>query len=318
MPILTYAIMFNKLSLRFWGSVMETKKNLIRFDWAMKRLLRNKANFTILEGFLSELLKEKIVISNLLESESNQESATSKFNRVDILAQNSKDELVLIEVQNGQEVDYFQRMLFGVSKLITEHIKLGEDYIEVKKVYSINILYFDLGQGTDYIYHGYTRFEGIHHHDLLKLSKRQQGLFNLETPTSIMPEFYVIKVNQFDDIARNTLDQWIFYLKNNSIEDSFNAQGLDKVRQVLKVDSMTEKEQASYAKFLTDLSHERSIIFTAKDEGKAEGKAEGLAEGKAKANLENARKMKCKGFSDEDIAEITGLSLVEINALSDN
>ena len=34
-------------------------KKLVRFDWAMKRLLlQNKANFDILEGFLSELLHE--------------------------------------------------------------------------------------------------------------------------------------------------------------------------------------------------------------------------------------------------------------------
>ena len=299
---------------------MKAKKNLIRFDWAMKRLLRNKANFTILEGFLSELLKEKIVISNLLESESNQESATSKFNRVDILAQNSKGELVLIEVQNGQEVDYFQRMLFGVSKLITEHIKLGKKYLDVKKVYSVNILYFDLGQGTDYIYHGYTRFEGIHHHDLLELSRSQKDLFKLETPTSIMPEFYVIKVNQFDDIARNTLDEWVFYLKNNSIEDSFSAQGLDKVRQVLKVDSMTETELASYQTFLTNLSHEQSIIFTAKYEGKAEGlaegKAEGLAEGEKTGVIKTAKNLLDIGVDIEAISQATGLSIEEIKKLS--
>ena len=46
---------------------------VIRFDWAMKRLLRNKANFSVLEGLLTTLLGEKIVIQNLLESESNQE-----------------------------------------------------------------------------------------------------------------------------------------------------------------------------------------------------------------------------------------------------
>ncbi len=294
---------------------MKTKKNLIRFDWAMKRLLRNKANFTILEGFLSELLKEKIVISNLLESESNQDSATSKFNRVDILAQNSKGELVLIEVQNGQEVDYFQRMLFGVSKLVTEHIKLGKKYLDVRKVYSVNILYFDLGQGTDYIYHGYTRFEGIHHHDLLELSKSQKDLFKLSTPTSIMPEFYVIKVNQFDDIARNTLDEWIFYLKNNSIEDNFSAQGLDKVRQVLKVDSMTESELASYKKFLTDLSHEQSIIFTAKYEGLAEGESKGLAKGKAEGKAEVAKNLLAIGMDIEAISQATGLSIDAIKKL---
>ena len=61
----------------------------IRFDWAMKRLLRDKANFKVLEGLLTTLLNEKITIKNLLESESNQEEEYDKYNRVDLLAENS-------------------------------------------------------------------------------------------------------------------------------------------------------------------------------------------------------------------------------------
>lgn len=64
--------------------------NYIRFDWAMKRLLRNKANFGVLEGLLTTLLDEKITISQLLESESNQEDEFDKYNRVDLLALDSK------------------------------------------------------------------------------------------------------------------------------------------------------------------------------------------------------------------------------------
>jgi hypothetical protein len=44
---------------------------LVRFDWAMKRLLRDKANFVILEGFLTVLLNEKITIQRILSSQSN-------------------------------------------------------------------------------------------------------------------------------------------------------------------------------------------------------------------------------------------------------
>ena len=47
---------------------------LVRFDWAMKRLLRQKANFVVLESFLSELFEQKIKIKNILESEGNKES----------------------------------------------------------------------------------------------------------------------------------------------------------------------------------------------------------------------------------------------------
>jgi hypothetical protein len=67
-------------------------KKHIRFDWAAKKLLRDKANFDILEGFLSELLKEEIIITGLLESEGNQEEEDDKFNRVDLYAENSKGE----------------------------------------------------------------------------------------------------------------------------------------------------------------------------------------------------------------------------------
>jgi predicted transposase/invertase (TIGR01784 family) len=137
-------------------------RNLIRFDWAIKRLLRNKADFSVLEGFLSELLKEDVQIQNILESESNQQLDSDKYNRVDILVKNSKGELVIIEIQNQNEYDYFHRMSYGTSKAITEYISIGEPYKNIKKVYSINIVYFDLGQGNDYVYHGKTDFIGIH------------------------------------------------------------------------------------------------------------------------------------------------------------
>ena len=52
---------------------MNKKRKLITFDWAIKRLLRSKANFGILEGFLSELLKEDITILDVLDSESNKD-----------------------------------------------------------------------------------------------------------------------------------------------------------------------------------------------------------------------------------------------------
>ena len=82
----------------------------IRFDWAIKRLLRQKANFDVLEGFLSELLKFDFKIQEIIESEGNQEYENDKFNRVDLLAKNTNDELILIEVQNERQHDYFHRM----------------------------------------------------------------------------------------------------------------------------------------------------------------------------------------------------------------
>ena len=138
----------------------KSERKLITFDWAMKRLLRSKANFEILEGFLSELLNEDIVIQELLESESNRENFADKQNRVDLKVKNSTGEIIIIEIQYEREHDYLQRMLYGTSRAITEHLNAGEQFSTLVKVISVNILYFDLGQGSDYIYYGATSFTG--------------------------------------------------------------------------------------------------------------------------------------------------------------
>ena len=146
------------------------KDKYVRFDWAAKRMLRNKANFGVLEGLITVLLNEQVHIDEILESEGNQDTFDDKFNRVDVKAKNSKGEIILVEIQLTRELYYLERILYGVAKSITEHIQLGDKYDKVKKVYSISILYFDLGKGADYLYHGQTTFTGVHTGDTLQIT----------------------------------------------------------------------------------------------------------------------------------------------------
>ena len=92
---------------------MEQQDKYIRFDWAVKRLLRQKANFGVLEGFLTVLLGENVKIIEILESESNQQTIDDKFNRVDIKARNSKDEIIIVEIQNTERPKYTGALLSG-------------------------------------------------------------------------------------------------------------------------------------------------------------------------------------------------------------
>nr|WP_293845360.1 Rpn family recombination-promoting nuclease/putative transposase [uncultured Arsenicibacter sp.] len=291
-------------------------QHLIRFDWAIKRLLRQKSNYVILEGFLSELLREDIRIEQILESESNQEAESDKFNRVDVLALNEKKELIIIEIQNNREQDYFQRMLYGVAKTTAEHIQLGQKYSDIKKVYSVNIVYFDLGQGEDYVYHGKTEFRGIHANDVLSLSAKQKELFSKEAVFQLFPEYYVLKVNRFNDVAKDKLDEWIYYLKNNEIRDDFRAKGLSEVRRKLMIDSLSERDRAVYYRHLDNSRLALSVLETARMEGKDEGIKEGLEEGRQKAQADMIRRMKNKGLDEQTIGELTGLSPDQIRALT--
>ncbi|MCP3932307.1 MAG: Rpn family recombination-promoting nuclease/putative transposase, partial [Bacteroidetes bacterium] len=139
------------------------KERLVRFDWAMKKLLINKANFEILEGFLSELTRQDIKINKILENEGNKETPDDKQNRVDLLAETEQEELLLIEFQVESQFDYFHRMVYGTSKLITDYIHSGSGYEMVRRAISINIVYFGLGHGRDYVYKGFTDFREIRH-----------------------------------------------------------------------------------------------------------------------------------------------------------
>ena len=236
------------------------QRKLISFDWAMKKLLRSKANFEILEGFLSELLMEDVSILELLESESNKEDARDKFNRVDLKVKNEKEEIIIIEVQYEREFDYLQRILFGTSKVITEHLHESKPYSKVAKVISINILYFDLGYGDDYVYHGTTSFRGLHEQDLLKLSVAQRELYGKEKLYEIFPEYYLIKVNNFDDIARDTLDEWIYFLKNEEIKNDFRAKGIRKAKQELDILKLSDEERRAYERYQDDLHYQASMM----------------------------------------------------------
>ena len=301
---------------------MNSNKNnqVIRFDWAMKRLLRNKANFCVLEGFLTTLLGEKIVIQKLLESESNQEDEFDKYNRVDILAEDSKGELFLIEIQNNSEYAYFQRMLFGTSKLVTEYIERGDNYAKVRKVYSINIVYFSLGHGKDYVYHGKTEFRGIHTNDLLELTPFQKQTFKAHTVSQLYPEYYILKVNGFNQVAKSPLEEWIYYLNTGDIPSNATAPGLDEARKKLKLAMMTHDELKAYYRHLDNIVILRNNIITEREEGRFEGHekglAEGLAEGAKNKAIEVARFLKASGAAIALIMGATGLTKEEIDSIN--
>lgn len=286
--------------------------NYIRFDWAMKRLLRDKSNTVVLEGLVSTLLERDIRIIRFLESESNQVDAMDKFNRVDMLAENDQGEFMIIEVQNNRELDYFHRMLYGVSKAITDYINLGEPYSKIRKVYSINIVYFDLGQGKDYVYHGKTVFHGLHDmSDVLRLSVRQQELFVGKDAGDLFPEYYILRVNDFDKVALTPLDEWISFLKTGKIGHGDTAKGLPEAREKLRVDSLSDEEKQAYLRDMESLRYQQSVISTGWIEGRAEGKMEGRNEEKR----EIARSMKSLGLALELIVKSTGLRPEEIDSL---
>ncbi len=288
-------------------------KKLVHFDWAMKKMLRHKANFDILEGFLSELLGEEVKIKQVLDSESNKETEDDKFNRVDILVENEKSELVIIEVQNTQEYNYFHRMLFGASKAITEHIKEGSAYAQVKKVISVTIAYFDLGQGKDYVYHGTTVFKGIHKGDILGLADKQIEAYKKNSIHEIYPEYYIIKTGKFRNRINDPLDEWIYFLKNAEIKPNFSAKGLKAANEKLDTMKLPEKDRKAYSNYLKHLHNIASRNHTIEIDAK-----EIIKKAREEKEIEFVLRLHSKGKDAPEISDLTGLPLERVIQIIEN
>lgn len=292
----------------------ELKDKCIRFDWAILHQLHQKANFGVLEGFLTVFLNEPIKIVEILENEGNV-LAEDKFYRVEIKAKNSNGEDILVEIQNITRLCYQERIFYGVDKAITEHINLGNTYKEVKKVYSISILYLDLGKGSDYIYVGQNNFIGLHTQDQLIISTKEKDTIVRKLPAEIFPTYMLVRVNEFNKVAKSPLEEWVDYLKNGVINPDTKAPGLQEAREKLKYYSMSNAERHAYDEHVNAIMIQNDVLGNARLEGHAEGRAEGRAEGKTEEKNAIALKMRQAGLPIEQIMQFTGLSEENIKSL---
>lgn len=246
-------------------------------------------------------------IKQVLDSESNKETEDDRFNRVDILVENEKCELVIIEVQNTQEHDYFHRMLYGASKAITEHIKEGSAYANVKKVISITIAYFDLGQEKDYVYHGTNVFKGIHKGDILGLSDKQMDAYNKTKVHEIYPEYWVIKTGKFSGRVKDKLDEWVYFLKNSEIKPTFSARGLKAASEKLNEMKLPEKERAAYNAYKNHLMSVASRNHTIEIDAK-----ELIKKAKEEKEVEAVIGMNRIGIRNEQIADALNMVIERV------
>lgn len=290
-------------------------QSLIRFDWAMKSLLRDKANFDVLEGFLTALLNEPITIDDLLESESNPEDGSDKFNRVDLLVRDSAGRRLIIEIQNERQSDYLERLLYGSARVVLDSLKMGTEYRDVVKVISISILYFNLGSGDDYVYYGTTEFRGLHTGHPLVVRQKVQSPDQVVgfRPKNIFPEYYLINVQKFEDVIAGPLDEWIYLFKNSEVPPNYQAPGMAEAERKLTVMRMTPEERRRYERYITNLVIEKDVIETARDDGLVRGLQQGLEQGRLAERRETALRLQAAGWTVEQIADFFNQSADEVS-----
>lgn len=287
------------------------KRKLICFGWALNNILNKKKHFEILEGFLSELLKEDIHILNVLDSDDNGEIRRF-FNHLNLCVKNGQGDTILIRVHCDTQYDYLHKIFRAASGRRIGHPIDEISCPEIKKAVSVNIsMYFDPGEGSDYVYRGTTALVGSHDRDLLHLPENELLLYLTKEAHSFPPECYLLRTESFDDIIKDPLDEWIYFLKNGEVRDDFSAKGIQKARQELDITKLSNEEHRAYARYQDDLHYQASMVESTYTAGMLKGKEEARKEKKA-----IAASLLQSGLLDLDkIAAMTGLTLEEVEGL---
>ena len=116
-------------------------REIVSFDWALKYVLRDKANFAVLEGLFAAILGRTVKVLDLLESESNKPDKDGRMIRLDLKARFEDGEIAIIEFQYKPEHHFFRRLLFYTSQTVVEHVRKGSQVRRLaQNLYDISVL----------------------------------------------------------------------------------------------------------------------------------------------------------------------------------
>ena len=294
---------------------------LISFDYAIKYLLKNKANYDIIEHFISDLIKTEgyppVKIIALMDTESNKEDTLQKKSLADLIVQDEEGRKYIVEIERQTTKSFLHKACFNTSRLIVDHIGAGADYTKIIKVFHISILYFAVGSGP--IHHGETIIKNVDSQEKLTLHITDPETKKSFDTTSIFPEYFFISVPLFNDQIKREIDQWLYVIKNEEILPKFTSSYMQKVAERLSILKMTPQERDEYYGYMTDLIRNKDQLQTAREEGEARGEArgkiEGKIEGEQKKAVEIAKNLLAQNVDINIISIATSLTKEEIEQL---
>ncbi|KOR29526.1 transposase, partial [Achromatium sp. WMS2] len=233
---------------------------------------------------------------------------TGKMAVLDIKACDASGRWFYVEMQINEDRSFDKRAIYYWAKIITEQLSEGAMYRTLQKTYCISILDFDLIPNRTEFHNCYTilnratgQDDGIH--DLVELHYLELGKFNKD----------------YADLT-TALDRWVtFFTRAQQLDRHLLPQTLAIDPNISKALEVAERlfnpdERATYEVRLQEMLNNKNAIAAARAEGLTEGRAEGQAA--LQAALQAVARNLLKILPPEEVAKQTGLSLVEVMALS--
>lgn len=223
--------------------------DLISFDYAIKYLLRDRADYEIVEDFISAVLEtggySPIKITMPLERESNKESSDMKGSIVDLAVEDEKGNAYLVEIDRAIATYFLHKACFNTSRLIVDTLPAKDAYMGIKKVFHINVLYSTPKYIESYLYHiksVVNKISGTKQEEIEIIDKNSK----IQYYSRILPEYFVIALPAFSNIVSKTIDEWIYFIKNEKIHEGCNNLSIKKAYERFAVINMNQEDKIRY------------------------------------------------------------------------
>ena len=280
-------------------------------DFGFKKLFGTEMNKDLLISFLNALFngsQKEIEDVQYLNGENLGDGYGDRRSVFDVYCMAKDGSRFIVEMQKAEQEYFKDRSIYYATTPIRQQAKKGKWDYHLDDVYTIGILNFEFP-------HGEYPADSYRHEIKLKDIKDNHVFYDKLTFIYLeMPKF-----TKTEDELESMFDKWMFVLHNlyrllerpKALQDRI-FQKLFEQAEIAKYNDMERRQYEESKKVFWD---NYSVMKTARDKGHAEGIKEGIEKGEKKKSIEAAQKMKTKGFSVEDIIDVTGLTAEEISAL---
>ncbi|MBQ9261911.1 MAG: Rpn family recombination-promoting nuclease/putative transposase [Prevotella sp.] len=228
------------------------------------------------------------------------EHKDGKNSIVDVRCRDARGRHFLVEMQMNWDEEFKKRVIMNASKAVMKQVGSAELYTLIQPVFSLNLLNAKMkGEAPTEFYHDYAILNVDHPEcslDYLRFVFVELPKFQ---PRNIMEKkMAVLWLRFLTEINEDTVEAPAELLENEEIS---------KALSIVEKSAMSEAQLYAYERFWDAVNNEHVLM-----EGRYK---DGIEKGIEKEKLEAARRMKSKNYPLEDIADITGLSTEEIEAL---
>ena len=282
-------------------------------DLFARYLLGKNGNEDLLTDLVNSTLREfnfeEVKDLEIIDPFNLSENIELKESIIYIKAKTKNNETVIIEFQLCGNMDFLKRIFYYISKNVVNEVKEGENYNNVQKIISINLLDFNLKFGDKGKAH--RCFKLIDTKDL-DISLDLIQIHILEVKRFIE----IIKNSTKEELKKNRLLSWMkFFTSDNLelIEDELKEENqiMSKVIEEYKKFTSDDKMMRAYAAREAFLVGQKMMLRREREDGFDEGKLEGIKE----RNYSIAKTLKQMNMDNGSISKATGLTIDEIEKL---